>query len=97
MVAPGSVVPPNTIIPSGELWSGIPAKLLKKLTKEQILQIDEMSKKIKDLSKIHQEETEKDFEVLQKEIDECEYRDDKLAHYYYEGTKPVDVHDYPKQ
>jgi gamma-carbonic anhydrase len=97
IIAAGSVVPPNTLVPSGELWSGVPAKCLSKLTSEQILKIGEMSTKIKQLAMVHSEETSKEFEKVQKEMDECEYRDDKLAHYYYEGTKPVDVQDYPRQ
>jgi carbonic anhydrase/acetyltransferase-like protein (isoleucine patch superfamily) len=34
-LAAGSVVPPNTMVPSGELWAGNPARKLRDLTPEQ--------------------------------------------------------------
>ncbi len=39
VVAAGALVLANTVIPSYELWGGVPAKCLKKLTKEQVSNI----------------------------------------------------------
>tara|TARA_R110002096_G_scaffold6109_6_gene27883 strand:- start:34 stop:576 length:543 start_codon:yes stop_codon:yes gene_type:complete len=36
MVAAGAVVTPNKVVPSGELWAGSPAKLMRKLSAEEI-------------------------------------------------------------
>ncbi len=36
VVAAGALVLERTVIPSGELWGGVPAKCLKKLTPEQL-------------------------------------------------------------
>jgi carbonic anhydrase/acetyltransferase-like protein (isoleucine patch superfamily) len=36
MLAAGSLLPPEKIIPSGELWGGRPAKFMRKLTNEEI-------------------------------------------------------------
>ncbi len=36
VVAAGALVLQNTIISSGELWGGVPAKFIKKLSKEQL-------------------------------------------------------------
>ena len=34
-IAAGAVLPPNTVVKSGELWAGVPAKKLRDLTAEQ--------------------------------------------------------------
>lgn len=35
MVAAGAVVPPNSVIPKGELWAGNPAKYMRSLKPEE--------------------------------------------------------------
>lgn len=35
MVAAGAVVPPETVIPSGQLWAGNPAKYLRDVKQEE--------------------------------------------------------------
>ena len=49
-----------------------------------------MAERMKELSKFHQEQTQKEFETLEKEILENGYRDDKLAQFVYRGTQPID-------
>jgi carbonic anhydrase/acetyltransferase-like protein (isoleucine patch superfamily) len=39
IISPGAVVTPGTRIPSGEMWAGSPAKLVRKLTSEEIASI----------------------------------------------------------
>ncbi len=36
MVAAGAVLAPNKVVKSGELWAGIPAKLMRQMTQEEI-------------------------------------------------------------
>lgn len=45
MVAAGSVVKPNFIVPSGKLVAGVPAKVVRDLTSEEIADLEESSKR----------------------------------------------------
>ncbi|KAL0464094.1 UNVERIFIED_CONTAM: Gamma carbonic anhydrase-like 2, mitochondrial [Sesamum latifolium] len=49
----GSVVPPGRRIPSGELWAGNPAKFVRTLSHEEILEIPKLAVAINDLSRTH--------------------------------------------
>lgn len=40
MVAAGSLVTPNKVVPSGELWAGSPAKFMRKLTEEELKHLE---------------------------------------------------------
>ncbi|KAK7358658.1 hypothetical protein VNO77_00596 [Canavalia gladiata] len=52
----GSVVPPGRRIPSGELWAGNPARFVRTLTHEEILEIPKLAVAINDLSRDHYSE-----------------------------------------
>lgn len=45
----GSVLPPGRRIPTGELWAGNPARFVRKLTHEEILEIPKLAVAINDL------------------------------------------------
>ncbi|KAL0425259.1 UNVERIFIED_CONTAM: Gamma carbonic anhydrase-like 2, mitochondrial [Sesamum radiatum] len=49
----GSVVPPGRRIPNGELWAGNPAKFVRTLSHEEILEIPKLAVAINDLSRTH--------------------------------------------
>ncbi|XP_073007958.1 gamma carbonic anhydrase-like 2, mitochondrial [Typha latifolia] len=49
----GSVLPPGRRIPTGELWAGNPAKFIRKLTHEEILEIPKLAVAINDLMQNH--------------------------------------------
>lgn len=49
----GSVLPPGRRIPTGELWAGNPARFVRTLTHEEILEIPKLAVAINDLSKTH--------------------------------------------
>ncbi|XP_077227977.1 gamma carbonic anhydrase-like 2, mitochondrial [Tasmannia lanceolata] len=49
----GSVLPPGRRIPTGELWAGNPARFVRSLTHEEILEIPKLAVAINDLSKSH--------------------------------------------
>ena len=36
ILAPGSVLPPGRLVATGELWAGNPAKMVRKLTKDEV-------------------------------------------------------------
>nr|AHA84216.1 gamma carbonic anhydrase-like 2 [Phaseolus vulgaris] len=52
----GSVVPPGRRIPTGELWAGNPARFVRTLTHEEILEILKLAVAINDLSRDHYSE-----------------------------------------
>ncbi|XP_008801849.2 gamma carbonic anhydrase-like 2, mitochondrial [Phoenix dactylifera] len=49
----GSVLPPGRRIPTGELWAGNPARFVRKLTHEEILEIPKLAVAINDLMQNH--------------------------------------------
>jgi carbonic anhydrase/acetyltransferase-like protein (isoleucine patch superfamily) len=64
IILPGSVVTPGTTIPSGELWSGSPAKKVRALTSEEIASIAESAHDILELAYLHSVENSKDYKQL---------------------------------
>ncbi|KAF5732227.1 gamma carbonic anhydrase-like 2 mitochondrial [Tripterygium wilfordii] len=52
----GSVVPPGRRIPTGELWAGNPAKFVRALTNEEILELPKLAVAINDLSRSYYSE-----------------------------------------
>lgn len=55
MVAAGAVCPPGFVVPSGKIVGGVPAKVLRNLTKEEIKDIDESADRYVQYSKITME------------------------------------------
>ena len=49
----GSVLPPGRRIPTGEIWAGNPARFVRKLTHEEILDIPKLAVAINDLMQNH--------------------------------------------
>lgn len=49
----GSVLPPGRRIPTGELWGGNPAKFVRKLTNEEIIDIPKVATGVNDLMQRH--------------------------------------------
>ncbi len=50
ILAAGSIVKPETNIPSGKLWGGLPAKEIRNIHENEIKWIDDLSKKYVELS-----------------------------------------------
>jgi len=74
IVAPASIVTPGTTVPSGELWSGSPAKKERALTTEEIAAISESAHDTLELAYLHSVENSKDYQQL---IEEDEDRLDR--------------------
>jgi carbonic anhydrase/acetyltransferase-like protein (isoleucine patch superfamily) len=74
VIAPASIVTPGTKIPSGELWSGSPAKKERVLTSEEIAEIAESAHDTLELAYLHAVENSKDYKQL---IEEEEDRLDR--------------------
>jgi len=84
IVGAGSLVSAGKKIPSGELWSGVPAKFVRKLTPEEIQSISKSAEDSHLLATKHDAELVKTEEKRQSERDYDEY---------YEEVKE-DVHKY---
>mmetsp|Transcript_5396 Transcript_5396/g.7415 ORF Transcript_5396/g.7415 Transcript_5396/m.7415 type:complete len:284 (-) Transcript_5396:139-990(-) len=73
-VAPGAVVTPGTTVPQGQYWAGSPAKMMRKLTDEELEAIVASAGQTADLASRHAGECAKDFKQLA--ADEEQYLDD---------------------
>lgn len=73
VVAPGSIVTPGTVVSEGELWSGVPAERVRRLTAEELSAAAEGIVDTLYLARMHADETSKDCQYLAKEE---EYRED---------------------
>ncbi|XP_010538097.1 PREDICTED: gamma carbonic anhydrase 1, mitochondrial-like [Tarenaya hassleriana] len=65
MVAAGALVRQNTIIPSGEVWGGNPARFLRKLTDEEIAFICQSATNYSNLAQVHAAENAKPFDEIE--------------------------------
>ena len=81
VVEAGSVIPPGRAVPSGEIWGGNPAKLVRKLTKDEIEAIAEGAIQTAGLATLHAEENAKDYHALA--TDEEDYEDRMERHEDY--------------
>ena len=64
MVAAGSLVTPNTIVPTGEIWAGNPAKKLRALDAEEADFILQSAVNYSALARIHAAENAKTHEEI---------------------------------
>ena len=65
MVAAGAVVTPGKTVPSGEVWAGSPAKLLRKLEEEETGFIAQAANDYAALAAVHAAENAKTSEEIQ--------------------------------
>lgn len=75
IVAAGALVVPNTTIESGCIWAGSPAKLLRRLTTEEIEFVVSSAERYAELAAVHLEENSKTFDQI---IFEKNNRKDRL-------------------
>lgn len=53
MVAAGAVVTPGKRVASGELWAGVPARMLRRLSVDEIAFIDQSAQRYVDLAQVY--------------------------------------------
>jgi len=73
VVESGAIVTPGTVVNSGELWAGSPAKMVRKLTEDEIASIGVGVEETMELAAVHASECAKTFEQVKE--DEEEYYD----------------------
>jgi len=92
IVAPASIVTPGTTIPSGELWSGSPAKKERALTSEEIAEISESAHDTLELAYLHSVENSKDYkQLIEEEEDRLDRKLRKKAWFDPNIPDPDDV------
>lgn len=89
VVATGSVVSPKTVIPSGQLWSGIPARYERDLTYEEISKIAIDISSATELAVIHAKEHSKDWETIVEDAETLEEDLNRNSHYYQTTPRTV--------
>lgn len=67
VVGPGAIVTPGTVVPAGEYWSGSPAKMVRKVTAEELQSAKENSVDTLELARMHAAECDKDLEQILKD------------------------------
>ena len=65
MVAAGSLVPPNTTVPTGEIWAGNPARKLRALDADEAEFILQSAADYSALARIHAAENAKTHEEVE--------------------------------
>ncbi|KAL6222385.1 hypothetical protein ACLB2K_005777 [Fragaria x ananassa] len=65
MVAAGALVRQNTRIPCGEVWGGNPAKLLRKLTEDEMAFISQSAINYANLAQVHAAENAKELDSVE--------------------------------
>lgn len=72
VVGPGAVVTPGTVVPEGEYWLGSPAKMVRKVTAEELQLQSEEALDTLELARMHAVECSKDYEQLAKDAEDYE-------------------------
>lgn len=73
IIEAGAIVTPKTIVPDGEVWGGAPAKMVRKVTKEDIESITDSAEDMAMLAGLHAQECGKDYKQVNE--DEEDYED----------------------
>mmetsp|Transcript_35497 Transcript_35497/g.54568 ORF Transcript_35497/g.54568 Transcript_35497/m.54568 type:complete len:281 (-) Transcript_35497:77-919(-) len=82
IVAAGAVVTPGTKIGEGQLWAGSPAKMVRKLTDEEIASIADTAKDTNVLAMEHAMECNKDYEQYVADIQNWEDMEERDPDYF---------------
>lgn len=90
IVEAGAIVSPGTKVPDGEVWSGSPAKMLRKVTKEDIESITNIAEDMAELAALHAEECDKDYEQLAKDEEDYEDRMGRAEDYWQRDNTDMD-------
>lgn len=66
----GAVVTPGTVVGSGELWAGAPAKMIRKLSEEEVACIHITVEETMELAAVHASECVKTYEQVKEDEEE---------------------------
>jgi len=93
IVAPGSIVTPGTVVSGGEMWAGSPAKMVRKLSSEEIANIATYAEDVVRLAAQHAFECSKDYKQLAADEDEMQDKLERDPEYFQpREVDPGDIH-----
>jgi len=75
IVGPGALVLENRMVRSGEYWEGSPAKLVRKVTEEEVLKMKDKLEKYHEVVKVHKQWLALDERVKDREISKIDKLD----------------------
>lgn len=84
VVAPGSLVDANQVIPSGQLWSGSPAVFARELNAEEVEAMKRATEDVLELAEAHAYECSKTFEEMESEKWDAEYQERLRSPHYFD-------------
>eukprot|EP00584_Thalassiosira_punctigera_P017528 CAMPEP_0172553348 /NCGR_PEP_ID=MMETSP1067-20121228/50225_1 /TAXON_ID=265564 ORGANISM="Thalassiosira punctigera, Strain Tpunct2005C2" /NCGR_SAMPLE_ID=MMETSP1067 /ASSEMBLY_ACC=CAM_ASM_000444 /LENGTH=291 /DNA_ID=CAMNT_0013341523 /DNA_START=98 /DNA_END=973 /DNA_ORIENTATION=- len=93
VVGPGAVVTPGTVVKEGEYWMGSPAKMIRKVTADELRASSENAVDVLQLARMHAAECDKDLEQIEKDDEAYEdgmTRDPEYWQPAPEGTRAED-------
>lgn len=88
IVAAGAVVTPGTTVKEGEYWAGSPAKMVRKVTAEELQVMSENALDTLELARMHALECSKDFEQLAKDDEAYEDATTRDPDYWQPTNQP---------
>lgn len=81
MIAAGALVTPGTKVPSGELWAGVPAKYMRKLSDEELAHLKTSSTNYAELGHHHSVENAKSFDEILADIERRKEEEERSEDY----------------
>lgn len=88
IVGPGSVVTPGTVVNEGEYWLGSPAKMVRKVTAEELQNMNENTLDTLELARMHAVECNKDLEQITKDEEAYEDATTRDPEYWQPSSAP---------
>lgn len=92
-VASGAVLTPGKVVPTGQLWAGIPAKFQRELTAQEIANMKATAIENFEMATIHKDETSKDYKTVALDLDDWEDAQERSDDYWPRLKRPVDPAD----
>lgn len=90
IIEAGSIVSPKTTVPDGEVWGGSPAKMVRKVTKEDIESIVDSAEDMAELAALHFQECSKDYEQVKQDEEDWDDKEARSEDYWQKDSPWVD-------
>ena len=88
IIAAGAIVTPGTTVKAGELWAGSPAKMVRKVTAEELQSMTENALDTLGLARMHAHECSKDLAQLTQDEEAYEDATTRDPEYFQPTGKP---------
>jgi len=94
VIEAGAVVSPKKSVPAGEVWGGVPAAFIRKVSPDEVAAVERAAAEALNLAKVHAGESDKTWEMLEADkvaAYDRAVRDPDYNPEYYGEFKPVKV------